>query len=364
VGGPVTPLRVGLVGAGIISRAYLTHLDAHARDTGLALTAVADLDPGRAAGAAAGRAGVRACAPGELYAAEDVDLVLNLTIPAVHAEVALAAIAAGKHVYNEKPLAPDRASGAAVLAEARAAGVRVGCAPDTVLGRGTQTARAAVEAGRIGRPVAATAFFTSPGHEAWHRDPEFYYRPGGGPLFDMGPYYLTALIHLLGPVTAVTGAASRGVERRAIASGPRAGQVFPVEVDTHVTGVLTHASGALTTLVMSFDTHAAHLPRIEVHGTGGSLSVPDPNHFEGPVALHPAGADGWEELPPSHGYPAAGRGVGLADLALALRAGTGHRASGEVGLHVLDAMESLMESAATGRRVVLGTDCAVPAAVR
>ncbi|MDT0345778.1 Gfo/Idh/MocA family protein [Streptomyces litchfieldiae] len=360
---PTTPLRIGVVGAGVISRAYLGHLDDHGRAAGLALTAVADLDPERAAKAAAGRRGVRALTPDELYAAEDVDLVLNLTVPAVHADVALAAIAAGKHVYNEKPLAPDRESGAAVLAAARAAGVRVGCAPDTVLGRGVQTARAAVAAGHIGQPVAATAFFTSPGHEAWHSDPEFYYRPGGGPLLDMGPYYLSALVHLLGPITAVTGAASRATERRTIGSGPRAGHSFPVEVDTHVTGVLSHTSGALTTLLMSFDTHAAHLPRIEVHGTGGSLSVPDPNNFEGPVALHPAGAGEWRELPPSAGYAVSGRGVGLADMARALRTGTAHRASGELGLHVLEAMEALLESAATGRRVEVNADCPVPPAV-
>ncbi|UCM91089.1 Gfo/Idh/MocA family protein [Streptomyces marincola] len=363
MGRPVTPLRVGVVGAGVISGAYLDHLDEHGRDAGLALTAVADLDPARAAKAAAGRPGVRARTPAELYAADDVDVVLNLTIPAAHADVAHAAVAAGKHVYNEKPLALDRATGAGILAAARAAGVRVGCAPDTVLGRGVQTARAAVAQGRVGRPVAATAFFTTPGHEAWHAEPEFYYRPGGGPLFDMGPYYLTALVHLLGPVTAVIGAASRPAERRTIGSGPRAGATFPVEVDTHVTGVLTHASGALTTLLMSFDTHAAHLPRIEVHGTGGSLSVPDPNGFDGPVALHAAGSGRWQELPHTHGYLGAGRGTGLADMAQALRTGAAHRASGELALHVLDTMQALMESAAEGRRIEVGTVCDVPALV-
>ncbi|ONK10428.1 Gfo/Idh/MocA family oxidoreductase [Streptomyces sp. MP131-18] len=356
----MSPLRVGVVGTGVISRAYLGHLDAHGRDGGLALTAVADLDLERAAKAAAGRPGVQVRTPAELYAADDVDVVLNLTVPAAHTEVAHAAIAAGKHVYNEKPLALDRAAGAEVLAAARAAGVRVGCAPDTVLGSGVQTARAAVAAGHIGRPVAATAFFTTPGHEVWHSDPEFYYRPGGGPLFDMGPYYLTALVHLLGPVTAVTGAASRPTDLRTIGSGPRAGHTFPVEVDTHVTGVLTHASGALTTLLMSFDTHAAHLPRIEVHGTGGSLSVPDPNGFDGPVALHAAGTGEWRQLPPTHGYRVAGRGTGLADLAAALAAGTAHRASGDLALHVLDTMQALLESAAAGRRVEIRTECAVP----
>lgn len=193
-----------------------------------------------------------------------------------------------------------------MLAAARETGLRVGCAPDTVLGTGTQTARKAVDDGLIGRPVAATAFMTGAGHERWHPDPEFYYRPGGGPLLDMGPYYLSALVHLLGPVVRATGASSRPRARRTIGSGPRAGHTFPVEVDTHITGVLEHASGALSTLVMSFDVRAARLPRVEVHGTDASLSVPDPNNFEGAVEIHRG--DGWEALPP----PPATRAPGAA----------------------------------------------------
>ncbi|MEU6440652.1 Gfo/Idh/MocA family oxidoreductase [Streptomyces sp. NPDC047046] len=351
------PLRIGIVGAGAISGAYLDSLDRLTRP--LRVTAVADLDLTRAKGAA-GRAGdaVALDSVGELLAREDVDAVLNLTIPAVHAEVALAALAAGKHVYGEKPLAATREEAAAVLAAAEAGGLRVGCAPDTVLGTGTQTARRAVEDGRIGTPVAATAFMTTAGHEAWHPDPEFYYRPGGGPLLDMGPYYLSALVHLLGPVAKVTGAVSTPRAERVIGGGPRAGTRFPVEVDTHVTGVLHHASGALSTLVMSFDIPAARLPRIEVYGTEGSLSVPDPNGFDGPVELNRG--EGWEELPVSAGFPGAGRGIGLADLADSLRTGQAHRASAGLAHHVLDTMLTLLDSAHEGVTREVASTCEVP----
>ncbi|MFJ8545329.1 Gfo/Idh/MocA family protein [Streptomyces sp. NPDC093586] len=359
MGEPVSELRVGLVGAGNISGQYLGTL---AGTPNLRLTAVADLDPARAARAAAGTGAAVADGVADLVAREDVDVVLNLTVPATHAEVALAAIAAGKHVYGEKPLAATREEAAAVLAAAHAAGVRVGCAPDTVLGTGVQTARRAVDDGLIGTPVAATAFMTGPGHEAWHPDPEFYYRPGGGPLLDMGPYYLSALVHLLGPVTAVTGAASAPRGEREIGSGPRAGRRFPVEVDTHVTGILRHGSGALSTLVMSFDVHAARLPRIEVYGTQGSLSVPDPNRFDGRVERYAADRKEWEALPVSAGYPGAGRGTGLADLADALAAGTPHRASAELAAHVLEVMLTLLDSAREGGTLPV-TGCPRPAPV-
>lgn len=214
------PLRIGMVGAGAISGAYLDTLEKLAD---VRLTVVTDLDPGRAAAVAGRVPGVRATGTvAELVAAPDVDAVLNLTIPAVHAEVALTALAAGKHVYGEKPLATTRAEADRLLAAAAASGLRIGCAPDTVLGTGVQTARAAVDAGLIGTPVAATAFMTTAGHERWHPDPEFYYRPGGGPLLDMGPYYLSALVHLLGPVVEVTGAAARPRAEREIGAGPRA----------------------------------------------------------------------------------------------------------------------------------------------
>ncbi|MEV0913217.1 Gfo/Idh/MocA family oxidoreductase [Streptomyces sp. NPDC049967] len=360
MGEPLKPLNIGIVGAGKISGAYLSTLE---RLTSVRLTAVTDLDAGRARAVAEQAGDGVSLAPtvAGLVARDDVDAVLNLTVPAAHAEVALTALAAGKHVYGEKPLAADRKEADAMLAAARAAGLRLCCAPDTVLGTGTQTARKAVDDGLIGRPVAATAFMTTAGHEKWHPDPEFYYRPGGGPLLDMGPYYLSALVHLLGPVVKVTGASSRPRAERTIGSGPRAGQTFPVEVDTHITGVLEHADGALSTLVMSFDVRAARLPRIEVHGTGASLSVPDPNHFDGPVEIHRG--DGWETLPVSAGYRGAGRGAGLADLAEALHSGRPHRASAELAAHVLDVMLTLMDAADEGRALPVTTTCERPAPV-
>ncbi|MEW1720497.1 Gfo/Idh/MocA family oxidoreductase [Streptomyces sp. NPDC093109] len=355
------PLRIGVVGAGAISGAYLDTLERLAE---VRLTAVTDLDQDRAGAVAARVPGAAVAASvAELVVRDDVDAVLNLTVPAVHAEVALAALAAGKHVYGEKPLATTRAEADGLLAAAAAAGVRLGCAPDTVLGTGVQTARAAVDGGLIGTPVAATAFMTTAGHERWHPDPEFYYRPGGGPLLDMGPYYLSALVHLLGPVVEVTGAASRPRAEREIGSGPRAGERFGVAVDTHVTGVLRHTGGALTTLVMSFDIQAARLPRIEVHGTAGSLSVPDPNNFDGPVELHPAGGE-WTVLPVSAGIPGAARGVGLADLARALAEDRPHRASAELARHVLDVMLTLLDAAREGRTLKVVSDCERPEPVR
>ncbi|MEV7406065.1 Gfo/Idh/MocA family oxidoreductase [Streptomyces sp. NPDC091267] len=355
------PLRIGMVGAGRISGAYLSTLE---RLPGVRLTAVTDLDRNRAETAAAEAGGEVAVAEtvAALVARDDVDAVLNLTVPAVHVEVALAALRAGKHVYGEKPLAAGRKEAESILEAAREGGLRVGCAPDTVLGTGTQTARRAVDEGLIGTPVAATAFMTTAGHEAWHPDPEFYYRPGGGPLLDMGPYYLSALVHLLGPVVRVTGASSRPRAEREVGSGPRAGHRFPVEVDTHVTGVLEHVGGALSTLVMSFDIRAARLPRIEVHGTAASLSVPDPNGFDGPVEIHRDGE--WETLPVSAGYPDAGRGTGLADLADELSAGRPHRASAELAAHVLDVMLTLMEAADQGVALPVRSTCVRPSPVR
>ena len=343
-------LRVGIVGIGQISGQYLTTLP---RLANLELTAAADLDPARAV------AGIRTRTPAELYASDDVDIVLNLTIPAAHQDVALAAIAAGKHVYGEKPLASTTKQARDILNAADQAGLAVGCAPDTVLGTGIQTARALLDAGDIGRPIAATAFMTTPGHELWHPAPEFYYQPGGGPLLDMGPYYLTALVTLLGPVRRVVGMSATPRDTRTTV----AGRTFPVEVATHVTGVLEHANGALSTLLMSFEVWAADLPRIEVYGTGGSLSVPDPNGFHGPVRIFRAGADSWTDQPVAGGYQDAARGYGLSDLARAIRAGSTPRASGALAFHVLDVMEGLLTAAETGTSISITSDVDRPAPV-
>jgi predicted dehydrogenase len=345
--------RIGIVGLGVISKAYLETLDGA---SGLRIVAVADLDQERARAVAESLPDARAVTPAELYTDPDIDTVLNLTIPAAHEEVALAAIASGKDVFGEKPLAASFGSARTVVAAAESAGRRLGCAPDTVLGTGVQTARAAVEAGLIGTPVSATATWLSRGHEAWHPHPDFYYRDGGGPLLDMGPYYLTSLVHLLGPVAWVQGASSRARDTRVIASGPRAGESIPVEVETHVTGVLGHVGGALSTVTFSFDAVASRAEPIEVHGVDGVLVLPDPNTFSGTVRLlRPATESGWQDLPPSAGYEDAARGVGLLDFA----AGHG-RASSDVALHVLEVMTALLDSAAAGRRISLETSAEVP----
>ncbi|WP_077490979.1 Gfo/Idh/MocA family protein [Sinomonas mesophila] len=358
------PVRVGIVGCGAIVAQYLASFR---RLDDVELVAVADLDPARALAVAEGwndgeGDGVRALAVAELLAADDVDLVLNLTIPAAHAEVALRAIAAGKHVYGEKPLAATAAEAREVLDAARAAGVVVGCAPDTVLGTGIQTARKAIDDGLIGAPIAATATMVTPGHERWHPNPDFYYVPGGGPLLDMGPYYVTALVTLLGPVVSVIGAASHTRAERTIGSGPRQGEPIPVTTDTHVTGVLVHASGALSTLVMSFDAAKTTSANIEVHGERGTLAVPDPNHFDGDVRVFALGAEEWETLPVSAGYVDAGRGFGIADLARTAP-GEEPRAGGALAYHVLEVMESLLDSAHSGQAVAVRSTAERPPAV-
>lgn len=343
---------IGIVGLGVISRVYLETL---VNAPGLRIVAVADLDAARASAAAADIAGCRALAPDALYADPEVDTVLNLTIPAAHEEVALAALAAGKDVYGEKPLAATLTAARRVVDAAAATGRRLGCAPDTVLGTGIQTARAAVESGAIGVPVGANATWVSAGHEGWHPHPDFYYREGGGPLLDMGPYYLTSLVHLLGPVEWVQGASSRAHDTRVIATGPRAGEAIPVAVDTHVAGVLGHANGALSTVTFSFDAVASRAEPIEVYGDEGMLVLPDPNRFAGTVHRRAARSTVDEELPVSAGYEDAARGVGLLDFV----AGD-DRASGELALHVLEVMTALLRSAAEGIRIPIDTTTEIP----
>jgi predicted dehydrogenase len=351
--------RVGVVGLGVISRAYLDTLAGH---PAVRVTAVADLDASRSAAVAANLPGVRALTVEELLSSPNVDTVLNLTTPGAHAEIALGAIGHGKNVYGEKPLAATLADAHTVMAAAARAGVGVGCAPDTVLGTGVQTARAALAAGSIGRPLFASAVMVTPGHERWHPHPDFYYTEGGGPLLDMGPYYLASLVHLLGPVRAVTGASSRLRAERVIGSGPRTGERIPVEVDSHVSGVLEHVAGTLTTITTSFDGVATTASPIEVHGEVGTLAVPDPNRFDGDVRLFGLGDTQWRTLPPSAGYVDGARGVGLLDF-IAADGQRAPRACGELALHVLETMTALLRSSAEGRRIELTTSAQPPASV-
>jgi predicted dehydrogenase len=340
------PLQVGLVGCGKISEAYL-----RANYPEYTYVACSDLDEARAAATAEAHH-LHPMPVGELLSNPEVDIVCNLTVPLAHYDVSRAALEKGKPVYSEKPLGVDREEGAALVRMAAAAGVAIGCAPDTFLGAGLQTCRRVIDEGRIGVPVAAMANFASHGPEGWHPDPAFYYQRGGGPLFDMAPYYLTALISLLGPIERVAGFSKGPGAQRVIRSGPRKGQVLDVEVPTHVVGVLDFEAGPLATIVTSFEVWKTQLPRLEIHGTEASLALPDPNTFGGPVLLFPAGSSDWEEVPTDQ-FGVQQRGVGLADLAASLM-GTGYnRASGDLAYHVLETMAALIESGQEGKYIEL-----------
>ncbi|WP_431246724.1 Gfo/Idh/MocA family protein [Leifsonia xyli] len=353
------PLNVGVIGVGVISRQYFEHFPALPN---LRLVAVADLDLDRASAVAAEQ-GVEALSVDALLTDPRVDAVLNLTIPAAHASVAMRAIEAGKHVYGEKPLALSTAEAAPVLEHAAARGVRVGSAPDTVLGTGIQTARALLDEGRIGDPVAAAVAWSAPGHELWHPAPAFYYQPGGGPLFDMGPYYLTSLVSFFGPVVRVSGATGRSSRERTVATGPLAGSRIPVDVDTHVTAILEHASGVISTVTVSFEVWATQAPKFEVYGTAGTIAVPDPNMFSDAVHIATAEDREFREVPVAAGYADAGRGYGLADLARAIETDRPHRAAGDLAFHVLEIMEAVVRAGATHEVVALTSTVERPAPV-
>jgi predicted dehydrogenase len=350
-----TGVKIGIIGCGNISGIYGQNVQ---KLEILDLAACADLVPERAQ-AKASEFGARACPVDELLADPEIELVVNLTVPKAHEEVALAAIEAGKSVYNEKPLAVSREGGRRILEAAKKKGVLVGCAPDTFLGAGIQTCRKLIDDGWIGQPIGASAFFTCRGHEIWHPDPEFYYEEGGGPLLDMGPYYVTALVTLMGPVRRVTGSTAASFPQRTITSAPKYGKVIDVEVATHAVSVLDFAAGGIATFTASFDVWAAELPRIEVYGTMGSLSVPDPNIFGGPVRVWLNGE--WKETPLTHGYPENGRGLGIADMAYALRSGRPHRANGDMAYHVLDVMEAIEDACRDSGHVEIESKCERPA---
>ena len=354
---PHHKLRIAVVGCGYISDIYLTNLPKFA---GVEVCAVADLDMERAQ-AAARRHGVARVLPADaVYAHSGIDLILNLTHPAGHAEVARRALQSGKHVYNEKPLTLDLDEARGLIDTARSAGLQVCCAPDTVLGAGIQTCRKLIDSGAIGEPIAATAFMTNHGHEGWHPDPAFYYQPGAGPMFDMGPYYLSALVNLIGPIDSVSGFARASFPKRVIGSKPKRGQQIEVNTPTHVAGQMQFANGAIGTIVTSFDIWGAKLPFIEIHGTEGSLSVPDPNTFGGPVSLKVRDGD-WNEVPLSHPYSDNTRGLGIAELAHSLQTGERPRTDGEIGYHVLEVMHGFLAAATRHQTVSIDSTFQRPA---
>jgi predicted dehydrogenase len=334
------PFGVAVVGCGNISRQYLKNLAAFP-DVRVLFCADVDLERAKAQASA-----YDVPAAGSVQQALDhpgVQLVVNLTIPAAHAEVASAAIAAGKHVWNEKPLAPDVAAGRALLDQAAKAGVRVGCAPDTVLGAGIQSARRLIDAGSIGTPISALTLLQGPGPESWHPDPEFLFAQGAGPLFDLGPYYLSVLATLFGPAARVAAVGRKARDTRVIGSGPRAGTEFNVEVPTYTSALAEYAGRQAATMLFSWDSPLPRSGFVEITGTDATLAVPDPNQFDGDLRVRRASDREWTVIA-SEGA-AAGRGSGVVDMVRAIARGVPHRASGEMALHVLEMMTAIERSA-------------------
>ena len=365
------PLGVGVIGCGNISAAYLGFAPLF-RD--IEIRAVADIDR-RAAESRAAAFGVEAAESVDaLLAREDVDIALNLTVPLAHAEVSRAALEAGKHVFSEKPFVLSSEEGRALGALADERGLRLGSAPDTFLGAAQQRARAALDAGAVGRVTGGTAHVLGPGLEHWHPNPRFFYRRGAGPMLDIGPYYVTALVHLLGPIRRVVALAATPRTERPISSAPLAGETIDVEVPTTVHAVLEFVSGALVTLGTSWDVHQHGHGPIELYGERGTFYLPDPNYFGGeprigsgeavPAALaaddHPFGVPNHED---ASGPVANYRSAGLADMARAIRDGRPHRCAHALALHAVETMNAVLEAAERGVAVELESVCERPAAL-
>jgi predicted dehydrogenase len=339
-------VKAGIVGCGVISKHYAENaagFDAYE------LVACADLEPAFAEALAADY-GLAAMAVDELVADPSVEVVLNLTPPAAHLAVTRAALAAGKHVYSEKPLAPRADEAAELVAEARRRGLALGCAPDIFLGGAYQAARALIDDGAIGEPVAVSAAMLVGGADAWHPSPEQFFQDGAGPLLDMGPYYLTAIVALLGPVARVAGFASTPGAERTIRVGPRAGSSFRVGTPTHVSTVLELESGVTANLVASFEATDRYVCDLEIHGREGVIRLPDPNAFEGVLRVRRNRSD-WEEVAYASRGAREARGIGVQDLCEAVAEGRAPRASGSLGAHVVDVARSALAAAAEHRTV-------------
>lgn len=379
----VKTFGVGVVGIGDISDVYIDNLKRYSDIVEVVGCAARDLEKARDK---AKRHGLRRAyaSPAELYADGEIDIVLNLTVPSAHASLTLEALRAGKHVYSEKPLAVTFDESRRIIALAAASGLRVGCAPDTFLGGRLQTFRALIDEGRLGTIVAASAFVLTHGPEWHHPNPAFFYQPGGGPVLDLGPYYVTALVALLGPVETVAAMARRTFTERVVQTEPLRGQSLQVDVDTHVSASLRFASGPLATLITSFDVWDSDLPRLEIYGSQATLAMIDPdplggpNLFGGKVQLRDATNARWQRLPrPSatdepidvavaHPFTSTShadnsRGIGLVDMAYGIRDGRPGRASGEMALHAMEILESIHRSAHEGRHVPMTTTFERPA---
>lgn len=350
-------IKVGVVGCGCISGIYLSNLTRLFKN--VEVVACMDLIRERAESRAKEFGIPKVCDPDEFYRQEDIKLVVNLTTPKSHNEVDMLALEAGKNIYSEKPFGVTKAAAKPVIELAKKKNLLVGGAAETFLGGGIQTCRKLIDQGLIGYPVAATAFMMCHGHESWHPDPEFYYEAGGGPMFDMGPYYLTALVSMMGPVKKVAGATSITFPTRTITSEKKKGKIIKVEVPTYVTGSLTFESGAIGTIITTFDVWGSQLPRIEIYGSEGTLSVPDPNTFGGPIYYSKPGQN-WTEVPLEFGYRDNSRGIGVSDMCRVLLCGGVHRAHGDMAYHVLDIMQSIHDSNNSDKILTLDSTCSRP----
>lgn len=356
----MSTLKIGIIGCGYISSIYMENIPSFNH---LSLVACADLDLERARSQAEQFGIPKVGTVQELLSDPEINLVINLTLPKVHAEVSLQILEAGKHVYVEKPLAISLQEAKLVLDKAQEKGLLVGSAPDTFLGAGIQTALQLIENGDIGVPIGASAFVIGRGHEHWHPNPAFYYEEGGGPLFDMGPYYLTALIALLGPIDRIAGSARISYPERTVLSEPNAGQKIEVLTETHIAGTIDFASGAIGTLTSSFDAFGGStLPPIEIYGSQGTLLVPDPNTFGGPVRLRKKDQEDFTDIPLVSSFQGNERGIGVADMAHAILNGKAHRANGELAYHVLEAMHGFLNSSRDSAYYRMESSCVRPEA--
>ena len=348
------PVKIGFVGVGAISGIYLENITNLYKE--IEIAGVCDLIPERAENAVK-KYGMKLYRDMyELFADPEVDIVLNITRPAEHFEVSKAALMAGKHVYSEKPLAATLTEGRELVRLAKEKGLMLGGAPDTFLGAGIQTCRELIDSGEIGTPVGTAGFMICRGHETWHPDPEFYYKHGGGPMFDMGPYYLTAMINLLGGVSDVSAMTKKSFAQRTITSKPHGGEIIDVDVDTYIAGTMRFRSGAIGTLFTTFDAYYPYQARLEVYGSAGTLFVPDPNCFGGPVSVFRPGEEVREVPLTFPDYSGNSRALGLADMAKALRTGRDFRCSYVQTLHVLEIMEGFTKSGHEHHEVAIESD--------
>ncbi|MDT8861371.1 Gfo/Idh/MocA family oxidoreductase [Alkalihalobacillus sp. MEB130] len=349
-------LKVGLIGCGNISGIYLKNSQ---RFSAFDIVACADVNEARAR-EVADSYGIEQMTTTDLLSSPKIDVILNLTVPHAHAEVILQAIEQKKHVYTEKPLSVSFEDGKRILEAAKLKNVYVGSAPDTFLGGSIQLAGSLLEQGIIGKPVGATAFMMSRGPESWHPNPEFFYQVGGGPMYDMGPYYITALVSLLGSVKRIAGSTKISFPTRMKTSEANYGETFKVDVPTHVSGMVDFASGATSTITTSFDVAASRTPFIEIYGEKGTISLPDPNHFNQPLLLKVHGEKEWNELKPAGDADDNLRGIGLADMVEAIQNESEARASGQLALHVLEVMHGIHQSSEQSRHYEMETTCVKP----